>query len=288
MHHAATAAEYRQGDIMAMIEKTAEESLLVAALYRFFAVENPEALRQALRDRCAALDLCGTLIIAPEGINGTIAGSDADIRDFIAELRLIPGCEDIEVKYSRAQERPFQRMKVKLKPEIVTLGVPGVDPVMNAGFYVDAADWNALIADPDTIVIDTRNDYEVAIGTFAGAIDPKIGSFRDFPDWFAAARQEWAAQGRTAPRIAMFCTGGIRCEKSTALARSMGCEEVYHLKGGILKYLEDIEPDASLWKGSCFVFDERVSLNHGLSLTDDAMCRECGHPVPAGSPHSCA
>lgn len=264
------------------------EGLLVAALYRFFAVHNPSQLQRDLKDLCNRLDLCGTLIVATEGINGTVAGEESHIRQLIGWLRSIPGCEDVEVKYSHSPGPPFQRMKVKLKKEIVTLGVEGLDPVSNAGTYVDPSDWNALIAEPDTILIDTRNDYEVSIGTFDRAINPQIKSFRDFPAWFAAAREDWAAQGRKEPKIAMFCTGGIRCEKSTAHARSMGCEQVYHLRGGILKYLEEVNPAESLWRGSCFVFDERVSLNHGLELTEDTMCPACGRPIAEGTPHCCA
>jgi len=173
---------------------------------------------------------------------------------------------------------PFHRMKVRLKREIVTMGEPDIDPLGDVGRYVEPGDWNALIADPGTIVIDTRNDYEVAIGTFAGAVDPKTHSFRDFPAWFRAHREEF----ETAPKIAMFCTGGIRCEKATAYVKSLGFEDVFHLKGGILKYLEEVPAEQSLWQGECFVFDERVSVSHGLAEGDAELCRACRHPLTPG------
>ena len=261
----------------------------MAALYHFTDVAEPAALQAELREFCASAGICGTLILAPEGINGTVAGTQAAVSRLIDHLRRVPGCADMDVKYSRAVTQPFGKMKVKVKPEIVTLGMDGVDPVHNAGVYVEPKDWNALIADPHTILIDTRNDYEVALGTFAGAINPETRSFRQFPGWFEQMREQWENEGDSArPRkIAMFCTGGIRCEKSTAMARAMGCEEVYHLKGGILKYLEEISPEESLWQGNCFVFDERVSVTHGLALTDDVICQKCGHAHAAGDDHIC-
>ncbi len=181
---------------------------------------------------------------------------------------------------------PFARWKVKVKPEIVTMGVPGVDAAAGAGHHVAPADWNALIADPDTIVIDARNDYEVAIGSFAGALDPQTARFSDFPAWFDAQAERWRAEGRT-PRIAMFCTGGIRCEKSTAFARSRGFGEVYHLKGGILAYLAEIEAPQSLWRGECFLFDDRVSITHGEQPGEAMLCEACGLPVMPGAAHDC-
>jgi UPF0176 protein len=191
----------------------------------------------------------------------------------------LPGCQGLEVKYSRAADPPFKRMKVRIKREIVTMGQPDIDP-LETGHYVNPHDWNALIADPQTVVIDTRNAYEVAIGTFARAIDPGTRSFREFPGWFRQHREELLGQG-TKPKVAMFCTGGIRCEKSTAFLKAEGIAEVYHLKGGILKYLEDMPEERSLWQGECYVFDERVSVGHGLVPGDYTSCKGCGRPLSA-------
>ncbi|HSJ78606.1 MAG TPA: rhodanese-related sulfurtransferase [Erythrobacter sp.] len=234
--------------------------ILVAALYRFARFDDPVALRPPLLALCEEHGVKGTLLLALEGINGTIAGSDSAIAAVLAHVRALPGCADIEVKFSRCAVPPFGRMKVRLKKEIVTLGVPEVDPTATVGTYVDPADWNALISQPGTVVIDTRNDYEVAVGQFEGAIDPLTPTFRDFPAWFHAHKDKLAE----APRIAMYCTGGIRCEKSTAFLKSEGIDEVYHLKGGILAYLEQVPEAESLWRGECFVFDEREGLEHGL------------------------
>ncbi|QZD90276.1 rhodanese-related sulfurtransferase [Qipengyuania aurantiaca] len=250
----------------------------IAALYHFTRFEDPAALRPALFACAEANGVRGTLLLAQEGINGTIAGGDAGIEAVLDHIRSLPGCEGLDWKESRAAEMPFHRTKVRLKREIVTMGQPDLDPVDGVGTYVEAQDWNALIADPDTILIDTRNDYEVAIGTFEGAIDPETKSFREFPEWFRARRAEFEAEGRT-PKIAMFCTGGIRCEKSTAFVKAEGLDEVYHLKGGILKYLEDIPEDQSRWQGECFVFDERVSVKHGLDVGSHSLCRACRRPL---------
>ncbi|MFT8718643.1 rhodanese-related sulfurtransferase [Acetobacter sp.] len=255
-----------------------ELPIRVVALYRFTPFEDCEAIRGPLAKLCCSQGIRGILLLAHEGINGTIAGSDEAIEKVLAHIRTLPGCADIEVKESRAPELPFLRMKVRIKKEIVTMGVPGTDPRSIVGTYVDPADWNALISDPDTILIDTRNDYEVAVGTFRGAIDPKIGTFREFPDWFRAKRQEIEAEGRT-PKVAMFCTGGIRCEKSTAFAKAEGLDAVYHLKGGILKYLETIPEEKSLWDGECFVFDQRVTVKHGLEPGQYSVCHACRRPV---------
>ncbi|MPT48625.1 MAG: rhodanese-related sulfurtransferase [Sphingobium sp.] len=260
----------------------------VAALYRFTHFDTPAALQRPLQDQCAALDICGTLLLAREGINGTVAGTEDAIRQLITAIRALPGCAEIDVKYSTALERPFARMKVRLKKEIVTMGVPDLDPTQDVGIYVEPQDWNALLDRPDMVLIDTRNDYEVEIGTFAGAIDPRIKTFREFPGWFAQMQDQWKAEGKPTPPVAMFCTGGIRCEKSTALARHMGIEEVYHLKGGILKYLEDVPQDESKWQGNCFVFDERVSVTHGLALTQDQTCQQCGFPFGPEDAHRCS
>ena len=249
----------------------------VAALYQFTRFDNCAAIRALLAELCCAQGVKGTLLLASEGINGTIAGTDAGIAAVLAHIRGLPGCADLDVKHSRAATMPFHRMKVRLKREIVTMGAPDLDPT-TAGDYVAPQDWNALIDQPDTIVIDTRNDYEVAIGSFAGAVDPKTKSFREFPDWVRAHREEWE-RGGSAPKIAMFCTGGIRCEKATAFLKAEGLDQVYHLKGGILAYIEQVEPEESRWQGECFVFDERVSVGHGLTLGTHGLCRACRMPV---------
>jgi len=250
----------------------------VAALYQFTRFDDRAAIQAVLRDACLVHGIKGTLLVAREGLNGTVAGTDAGIDALIAVVRSLPGCAGIEVKYSRASAMPFHRMKVRLKAEIVTMGEPEIDPLETVGHYVAPHDWNALIADPDTILIDTRNDYEVAIGTFRGAIDPKTASFRDFPAWFRAQREALLGTGKP-PKVAMFCTGGIRCEKSTAFLKAEGIEEVYHLQGGILKYLEEVPAQDSAWEGECFVFDARVSVGHGLKLGTHALCHACRRPV---------
>jgi UPF0176 protein len=249
----------------------------VAALYRFAALDNLAEIRADLAALCQDQAIRGTLLLAREGINGTIAGSDAGIATVVAAIRNLPGCADTEVKYSRAPDLPFRRMKVRIKAEIVTMGEPGIDPLAT-GHYVTPQDWNALIADPATIVIDTRNDYEVIAGTFAGAINPQTRTFREFPAWFRARRDSLLA-GETPPKVAMFCTGGIRCEKSTAFLKAEGVDEVYHLQGGILKYLEEVPAEASLWRGECFVFDERVTVGHGLVPGTFEACQGCGRPL---------
>ncbi|PZQ22585.1 MAG: hypothetical protein DI569_07560 [Sphingopyxis macrogoltabida] len=234
-------------------------TLTVAALYRFAPFADPAALRPPLLALCEAQGIRGTLLLAGEGINGTIAGSADGIAAAIAHIRALPGCADLDVKYSTAAAMPFRRMKVRLKKEIVTMKVPGLDAARDAAPHVDPADWNALVDDPDTVLIDTRNDFEVGYGSFDGALNPETASFGDFPDWWRAHAGRFAGK-----RIAMFCTGGIRCEKSTAFLRSEGVADVVHLKGGILAYLEQVPEADSRWHGSCFVFDERVSVGHGL------------------------
>jgi UPF0176 protein len=263
-----------------MKQTVASEPFRVAALYRFCRLERFESLRSPLAEFCCARSIKGTLLLAHEGINGTVAGSEAAISELVAYLRSIPEFSGLDVKYSRAAEMPFHRMKVRLKREIVTMGVDDVDPIRSVGAYVEAGDWNALISDPDTILIDTRNDYEVAVGSFEGAIDPGTASFRDFPAWFRAERARLLGTGK-APKVAMFCTGGIRCEKSTAFLRQEGVEEVFHLKGGILKYLETVPEAESLWRGECFVFDQRVTIGHGLQQGSHALCHACRRPVSA-------
>ncbi|MGB7408745.1 MAG: rhodanese-related sulfurtransferase [Pontixanthobacter sp.] len=254
------------------------DPIRVAAFYRFTPFDDIADLRFDLMDVCLTHDVRGTILLAKEGINGTIAGEDAAIDAVLAHIRTMPGCADIEHKESRAPVMPFLRMKVRLKAEIVKMGQPDLDPVGDVGTYVAPQDWNALIADPDTILIDTRNDYEVDIGSFTGAIDPKTESFGDFPEWFRAQRAQFERDGKM-PKVAMFCTGGIRCEKSTAFLRSEGVEDVYHLKGGILKYLETVPEGESQWNGECFVFDERVSVTHGLAVGSHSLCRACREPI---------
>ena len=259
---------------------TPDQPIRVAALYKFVTLDDCAGLRARLTSLCRELGVKGTLLLAREGINGTIAGSYEAIESVLATLRALPGCADLEAKFAAAPAMPFHRMKVRLKREIVTMGQPDIDPLGDVGHYLEADDWNALISDPGTIVIDTRNDYEVAIGTFAGAIDPRTKSFRDFPAWFRARREQLLGEGPP-PKIAMFCTGGIRCEKSTAFLKAEGIDEVYHLRGGILKYLETVPPEQSLWQGECFVFDQRVSVAHGLAPGSHALCHACRRPVNA-------
>ena len=235
----------------------------VAAFYQFAALPDFRELREPLRAICARLGLKGSLLLAQEGINGTIAGTPDSVDAFVGELQCGPlfgdRLDNLELKFSLSATMPFGRMKVRLKKEIVTLGAPQVDPTRQVGTYVDAAEWNALISAPDTLVIDTRNAFEVAMGTFEGAVDPGIRSFGQFKD-FAAQHLDPARHRK----IAMFCTGGIRCEKASAYLLSHGFAEVYHLKGGILRYLEGVPEHQSRWRGECFVFDERIALGHGL------------------------
>lgn len=246
----------------------------VAALYRFVRLERWRALREPLLALCDRLGIRGTLLLAHEGINGTVAGTPEAIDELVAHLRSMPELGELDVKFSAAAAMPFHRMKVRLKKEIVTMGVEDVDPERSAGTYVAPSEWNALLADPDTILIDTRNDYEVAIGTFRNAVDPGTRSFREFPEWVEQHRGDLAGR-----KVAMFCTGGIRCEKATAYVKSLGVDDVFHLKGGILKYLEEVPAQDSLWEGECFVFDERVSVSHGLAEGDAELCRACRHPL---------
>ena len=248
--------------------------LTVAALYRFTRFDDPASLRGPLLELCRSRDVTGTLLLAQEGINGTVAGSRAAIDAVLAHIRALPGCAGLEWKESETSGRPFLRMKVRLKREIVTMGQPDIDPRDGVGRYVAPEDWNALISQPDVAVIDTRNAYEVAIGTFAGAVDPQTRSFGEFPAWWEANRDRFHNK-----RIAMFCTGGIRCEKSTNYILSQGVGEVFHLKGGILKYLEDVPEDESLWQGACFVFDGRVSVGHGLKEGPHQLCHACRRPI---------
>ena len=259
------------------IEESARP-ICVAALYCFAPLADCERLRGPLKQLCDEQGIRGTLLLASEGINGTIAGSRVGIDRVLDHIRAWPGCAEPELKFSSAATMPFHRMKVRVKSEIVTMGQPGIDPVANAGTYVDPLDWNALIDDPDTIVIDTRNDYEVSIGSFAGAINPMTETFRDFPEWFARERERLLGS-ENPPKVAMFCTGGIRCEKASAFLKNEGLEDVFHLKGGILAYLEQVPAEASRWQGECFVFDQRVSVGHALSAGTHELCFACRRPV---------
>ncbi|WP_116597800.1 oxygen-dependent tRNA uridine(34) hydroxylase TrhO [Primorskyibacter marinus] len=246
----------------------------VAALYHFTRFDDPAGIQGPLLDLCRAERITGTLLLAHEGINGTIAGPAQGIDAVLTHLRALPGCADLEWKLSTATKQPFARMKVRLKREIVTMGQPDVDPKARVGHYVCPEDWNELIQSPDVAVIDTRNDYEVAIGTFEGAVDPETASFRDFPAWWEKNKERFHNK-----RIAMFCTGGIRCEKSTNYLLGQGVPEVFHLKGGILKYLEEVPEVDSTWQGECFVFDGRVSVGHGLREGPHELCHACRRPI---------
>jgi len=253
----------------------------VAALYRFAAIADCAAVRDHLEALCRP-DVRGTLLVADEGLNGTIAGPEASVERVLDGIRALPGFATLDVKFAEAATLPFHRMKVRIKSEIVTMGQPDLDPALNAGIYVAPADWNALIRDPDVVVIDTRNDYEAAVGAFEGAVQPNTRGFRDFPDWFQAEGRA-LLDGPNPPRVAMYCTGGIRCEKATAFLKAEGVQDVFHLQGGILRYLETTPEADSLWQGECFVFDERVAVGHGLTPGSHSLCRGCRMPVsPAG------
>jgi UPF0176 protein len=246
----------------------------IAALYHFARFDNPEAIKPALLDLCVASKVHGTLLLAKEGINGTIAGPRSGIDAVLAYVKALPGCAGLEWKEATSEQPPFNRMKVRIKREIVTMGQPDVDPRARVGNYVEPEDWNDLIQSEDVVLIDTRNDYEVAIGTFEGAIDPQTESFRDFPAWWEENRERFHNK-----RVAMFCTGGIRCEKSTNYLLGQGVEDVYHLQGGILRYLEETPQDQSTWQGEGFVFDNRVSVGHGLEEGPHILCHGCRRPI---------
>ena len=246
----------------------------IAALYHFSRFSDPDSLRKPLLALCNEHAVKGTLLIAGEGINGTIAGPRKGVDAVIAHIRSLPGCPDLEWKESTATEPLFSKMKVRLKREIITMGQPDVDPLARVGHYVDPTDWNDLIGRDDVAVIDSRNDYEVSIGSFDGAIDPQTQSFGEFPAWWEANKDRFHNK-----KIAMFCTGGIRCEKSTNYLIGQGIEDVFHLKGGILKYLEEIPQENSSWKGDCFVFDNRVSVSHGLKEGPHVLCHGCRRPI---------
>jgi UPF0176 protein len=251
---------------------------LTAAFYKFVELPDFAEHKAPLLACCEENKVKGIILLATEGINSTIAGPAEGVQAVLAYLRRDPRLADLQHKEAWSTKSPFYRMKVRLKREIVTLGVPGISPTRMAGTYVKPEDWNALISDPEVVVIDTRNDYEVGIGTFIGAVNPDIKSFAKLPDWVQQAPALNPATGKK-PKVAMFCTGGIRCEKSTAYLRAHGFDEVYHLEGGILKYLETVPEAQSLWQGQCFVFDERVSVGHGLIPGQHGLCRACRQPL---------
>jgi len=255
-----------------------QHTYLTTAMYRFVSLPHFESLREPLLQFCVAREIKGTLLLADEGINGTVAGSEKAIHELLNYLktdRLFEGhFKDLGHKESWSDKHPFYRMKVKLKKEIVTLGVSGVSPTKMVGKYVKPKDWNAIISDPEVVLIDTRNDYEYAIGTFKNAVNPKTNTFREFPEYVKTYFDP-----KKHKKIAIFCTGGIRCEKASSLMISEGFDEVYHLEGGILKYLEEIKPEESLWQGECFVFDQRVAIKHGLEVGDYDQCYACRYPL---------
>lgn len=248
--------------------------VVVAALYKFVTLDDFHAMREPLLDACLAAGTRGTLLLAREGINGTLAGSREGIDQVLAYLRSDPRLADLVHKESRDADMPFYRMKVKLKKEIVTMGVAGVDPNVRVGTYVTPQDWNELVQDPEVMVIDTRNDYECDIGSFRGALDPRTKNFREFPAFVRDKLDPGVHK-----KVAMFCTGGIRCEKASAFMLNEGFDEVYHLQGGVLKYLEEMPPEESTWEGECFVFDNRVSVDHQLEKGQYDQCYGCRHPI---------
>jgi UPF0176 protein len=257
--------------------------MLVATFYKFVQLPDSGELRSPILALCQAQNLRGTILLAQEGINGTIAGSKRAIEIVLNQLRQDPRFADLTVKESETDSQPFDRMKVKLKKEIVTLGRAEADPTQQVGTYVKPQDWNNLIADPEVTVIDVRNQFEVLIGSFKGAINPKTASFRQFPDYVQTELDSTKHK-----KVAMFCTGGIRCEKASSYMLAQGFEQVYHLEGGILKYLEEVPSEKSLWQGECFVFDQRVAVTHNLNDGSYALCQACGHPISPtdqASPH---
>ena len=248
--------------------------ITVCALYKFTRLDDFEKIQKPLKKFMELLDVRGTLLLAREGINGTIAGEKTNIEEVLAYLQSDKRLADISYKYSYSVKPPFNRLKVKLKKEIVTLGISDIDPTHSSGTYVKPSDWNELINDPEVVLIDTRNNYEYEIGSFKGAINPNTETFREFPSYTKNNLEKYRNK-----KIAMFCTGGIRCEKSTAYLKSEGFENVYHLQGGILKYLEEVEEAESLWEGECFVFDDRVAVKHKLELGKYDQCHACRFPI---------
>jgi UPF0176 protein len=248
---------------------------IVATFYKFVALPDYQALQPLWLEFCQAREIRGTILLAAEGINATITGSRSHLDEVLNFIKSDHRFADLSHRESLAEQPPFKRLKIRLKKEIVTFGQPQINPNQQVGEYVEPQQWNALLEDPNVIVIDTRNDYEISLGSFRGAINPHTRSFREFPSYVAENLNP-----EQQPKIAMFCTGGIRCEKASAYLLSQGFAQVYHLQGGILRYLEEIEPEASLWEGECFVFDQRVALQHGLEAGEARMCFNCGHPLP--------
>ena len=250
----------------------------IVALYKFVYIEKPLHIKKILRSRLNDLNIYGTILIGEEGINGTISSDDSSkLSQAICFIESIKGFKDLDLKFSQSAKKPFIRLKVKLKKEIVTIGDTKIKPNESAGEYVDPQDWNKLIEDEKTIIIDTRNNYEYSIGTFKNSINPKTKKFREFPEWLE--KQNYNNHDKKNKKIAMFCTGGIRCEKASSLMKNKGFKNVFHLKGGILKYFESIPESQSRWEGECFVFDDRVSLKHDLSIGTYDMCHGCRMPI---------
>jgi len=250
----------------------------VAALYKFFEIDNPLELQISLKKILKNHSIFGTILVGSEGINGTIAAKDKkNLSKALTYLKKLKGFKDLDIKFSDSQKNPFIRLKVKLKEEIVTIGDKSIDPSKSAGEYVNPEDWNSLLEEENILLIDTRNDYEYSIGTFKDSINPKTQKFRDFPKWLK--NQDYTKEDKNSKKVAMFCTGGIRCEKASSLMKNEGFKRVYHLKGGILKYFESVSKEKSLWNGECFVFDDRVSVKHDLSVGDYDMCHGCRMPI---------
>ena len=250
----------------------------VAALYKFSEIDNPLELQISLKKTLKELSIYGTILVGSEGINGTIAAEEKEnLNRALIYLRGLKGFEDLDIKFSDSKKNPFIRLKIKLKDEIVTIGDKSIDPLKTVGEYVKPEDWNSLLQEDDILLIDTRNDYEYSIGTFRDSINPKTKKFRDFPKWLK--EQDFTKEDKNNKKVAMFCTGGIRCEKASSLMKNEGFKRVYHLKGGVLKYFESVSKDKSLWDGECFVFDDRVSVKHDLSIGDYDMCHGCRMPI---------
>lgn len=249
----------------------------VAALYKFHSIENPLSVQQMLKSNLDDNLVTGTILIGKEGLNGTISASIKDMKKAISIIKSIKGFDDINIKYSKSKIKPFIRLKVKTKEEIVTIGDKKLDPSINSGIYVEPKDWNSFIAKDDVLLIDTRNNYEYSIGTFKNSINPRTNNFREFPNWVKS--QKFSNKDKKTKKVAMFCTGGIRCEKATSYMKKEGFKNVFHLKGGVLKYFEDISTDQSKWTGECFVFDDRVSLDHNLEEGSYDMCHGCRMPI---------
>ena len=249
----------------------------IIALYQFCEIRNPRKLQMILKKELKNLQILGTIIIGHEGINGTVSGSETNVNKALKFLKSDNRFSDLDIKYSFSNKAPFLRLKVKIKKEIVTMGIDDIKPTTQAGKYVSYDQWDSLLNDEDTVLIDTRNDYEYSIGTFKNSINPKTSNFKEFPNW--VKKQKFTEEVKKSKNIAMFCTGGIRCEKASSYMKNEGFKNVYHLKGGILKYLENIDIKNSLWQGECFVFDDRVSVKHDLSQGDYDLCHGCRMPI---------